>query len=132
MEGPVLWGKGGRTWWRERTEVAIVVPSHIRRSGGRKLILVWGLGSGGWLEIEERGLIGVDGIEVGSSRCAMFLSLVWLDGMNVCRCIAKGLVEFDVLGNVVGKHVGSRVDPQKAWQIGLPQLWGKAMAKGRS
>ena len=53
IEGPVLWGKGGRTRWRERTEVAIIVPCHIRRSGGGELILVWGLGSGGWLEVEE-------------------------------------------------------------------------------
>ena len=36
----------------------------------------------------------------------MFLSLAWLNCMNVCRCIAKGLVEFDVFGNVAGKHVG--------------------------
>ena len=53
IEGPVLGGKGSRNRWREGTEVAIVVPCHIRRSGGRELILVWGLGSGGWVELEE-------------------------------------------------------------------------------
>ena len=63
--------------------------------------------------------------------CAMFLSLAWLDGMNVCRCIAKGLVEFVVLGDVAGKHIGGRVNPQKACQVGLPQLWGNVVTKGR-
>ena len=61
--------------------------------------------------------------------CAMFLSLMRLDGMNVCRCIAKGLVEFVVLGNVAGKHIGGRVDAQKACQIGLPQLWGNVLKR---
>ena len=43
----------------------------------------------------------------------MFYGLLRLDGMNVCGCIAKGLVEVVVLGNVAGKHIAGRVDPQR-------------------
>ena len=48
----------------------------------------------------------------------MFLGLPGLNGMNICGCIAKGLVEFVVLGNVAGKHLGGRVDHQEACRVG--------------
>ena len=42
--------------------------------------------------------------------------------MSICGCIAKGLVEVVALSNVAGKHDGGGVDPQEAYQAGLPQL----------
>ena len=107
--GPALWREGGRTRWCEGTKIGFIVPRHTRRSRGRELILVWRLGSEGWLEVEEGGLIGVDGVEIAASRDAILLSLLWLDGMIVGGCIAKGLDEVVVLGNVAAKHVGGKV-----------------------
>ena len=76
---------------------------------GRELVLVWGLGSRGWVEIEEGGLISVDGVEIAASREAIILGLLWFDGMIAGGCLAKGLDEVVVRGIVAGKHVGGRV-----------------------
>ena len=73
------------------------------------MILVWRLGSGGWLEVEERGLVGIDGVEVTVSRGSILLGLLWIDGMIIGGCFAKGLDEIIVLGNVAGIHVGDTV-----------------------
>ena len=70
------------------------------------MVLVWRLGSGGWLEVEEGGLVGIDGAEINASRGAILLGLLWLDGMTIGGCFAKGLEEFVVLGNVAGSNVG--------------------------
>ena len=73
------------------------------------MILVRGLGSRGWLEVEERGFVGVDGIELATWWCAKLLGLPWLDGMIVGECIAKGLDEVIAFSDVAGKHVGGTV-----------------------
>ena len=71
--------------------------------------MVGRLGPGGWLEVEEGGLVGIDGAEVTASRGAMLLGLLWLNGMTIGGCLAKGLDEIVVLGNVAGIHVGGTV-----------------------
>lgn len=71
--------------------------------------MVWRLGSRGWLKVEEGGLISVEGVEIAASRGAILLGLLWLDGIVVGGCIAKGFDEVVVLGNVAGKHVGGSV-----------------------
>lgn len=73
------------------------------------MILVWRLGSGGWLKVEERGVVGIDGVEIAASRGAVLLDLLWLDGSIVGGCIAKSFDELVVLGNAAGKHVGGTV-----------------------
>lgn len=107
--GPVLGREGGRCRWCEGTEVGFIVPWHTRRPRGRELILVWRFSSGGWLEVEERGLVCVDGVEISSSRPDILLGLLWLDGMIVGGCVAKSLDEVVILGDVAGKHVGCTV-----------------------
>ena len=57
----------------------------------------------------------------------MFLGLPWLNGMNVCGCIAKGLGEVVVLANVAGKHDGGGVDPQEACLVGVATDVGKRL-----
>lgn len=108
--GPALGRKGGRAGWCEWTDVGFIAPWHTRHSRGGEEILVWGLGSRGGLEVEEGGLVGVDGSECATSRCGILLSLPWLDGIIVGECIAKGLDEIVVLGHVAGKHVAGNGD----------------------
>lgn len=107
--GPVLWREGGRTGRCEGTEIGFVVPWYTRCSRSGEVIQVWGLGSRGWLEVEEGGLVGVDGVEPATSRCDILLSLSWLNGMIVGQCIAKGLDEVVAFGDVAGEHVGETV-----------------------
>lgn len=107
--GPALWRKGGRTRRCEGTEVGFVVPWYTRCSRSGEVLQIWGLGSRGWLEVEEGGLVGVNGVELATSRCVILLSLPWLDGMIVGECIAKGLDEVVALGDVAGEHVSETV-----------------------
>ena len=107
--GPVLWRKRGRARGCKGTKAGFIVPGRTRRSRSREMIQERGLGSRGWLEVEEGGFVDVYFIENGSPRCAIILGLLWFHGMIVGGCIAKRLDEIVVLGNVTGKHVGGAV-----------------------
>ena len=108
FRGPALWRERGGARRCEGTKVGFIVPWQTRCFKGRELILIWRLGSGGGLEVEE-GVVGGDGVEVASSRCTILLSLLWFDGMTVGGGVAKGLDEVVVLGNIAGKHVAGTV-----------------------
>lgn len=106
---PGFWREGGGARWCEGAEVGFIVPRHTRRSRGGELIVVWRLGSGGWLKVEEGGLIGVDGADVAASRGSILLRLLWFDSTRIGGRVAKSLDEFVVLGYVAGKHVGRTI-----------------------
>ena len=72
--------------------------------------LIRRLGSRGWLKIEEGGLVRVNCIEVTTAYGTILFGLPWFDGMTVGGCIAKGLDEVVVLGDVTGKHCGGTLE----------------------
>ena len=106
---PALWREGGGARWCVGTKVGFIVPWHTRCPRGRELVVVWGLGSRGWVEIEEGGLVSVDGVENAVSRESIILGLVWFNCTIVGGCLAKGLDGVVVCGNIAGKHVGGGV-----------------------
>ena len=109
IERPALWREGGGARRCIGTKVGFIVPWHTRCPRSREVVLVWGLGSRGWVEIEEGGLVGVDGREIAASRETIILGLVWFNCTIVGGCLAKGLDGVVVRGDIAGKHVAGGV-----------------------